>query len=685
MCLKDLYHYYLIKRSGHFDRAYYLLNNPDVRKADIDPLWHFVRVGWKEERNPSLKFNTKFYTNHHKDVYESQGNPLVHYIRFGMDEGRATHQTIKEHSKSYQEWIELYDTISNGDREFICSHIESFAHKPLISILMPVYNTPKRHLQEAIESVRAQLYTNWELCIADDCSTQPYIQKLLDKYRQIDQRIKIAYRDENGHISAASNTALSLCSGEFIGLLDHDDILREHALYLVVNEINKFPEAGIIYSDEDKIDESGQRYCPCFKPDWNPDLFTAQNYLCHFVVYHSNLIKEVDGFRKGYEGSQDWDLALRIIEKIPTNHIRHIPYILYHWRSLPGSTSKSFNEKAYANQAQFRSLASHFNRIDSQVEIIKDKKTNYWRIKYPVPKPAPMASIIIPTKNGKCLLSKCIESIKLRTSYPNYEILIINNHSDEKDSLKYLNLLNKDENIRVLDYRQPFNYSAINNYAASQASGEILVLLNNDVEIITNNWLYEMVGQALRKEIGAVGALMYYPNGTIQHAGVVLGIGGVAGHIHVNHHQDDLIKHKRALLTQNYSAVTAACLAVKKDIFFEVDGFNENTLKIAFNDIDFCLKILQKGYWNLWTPYVELVHYESATRGLENTPEKISRFNNEANYMIQKWSDLLYNDPAYNLNLSLENTNGSLAFPPRLNKPWLEYESGIDYHHKTVF
>ena len=667
--IQTFYQYIIILRSGLFDRSYYLLTQEDVRKKDVNALFHFVKFGWKEGRNPSRNFDTNFYLNHYSDYDTKNINPLVHYIKIGKAEGRITNKSALAQKNSYEDWIRFYDIIKSKDRIQMLEHIETFKYKPLISILMPVYNTPEKYLREAIDSVRNQVYTNWELCIADDGSSDPNVKKTLEEYCKADKRIKVTYRKQNGHISASSNSALEISSGEYIGLLDHDDVLREHALYLVVNEINNHPHSDIIYSDEDHIDESGKRYEPYFKPDWNPDLFCSQNMITHFCVFRSELVHQVGGFRIGYEGAQDWDLTMRINEIIPPKNIRHIPFVLYHWRAIEGSTALTLSSKNYAIQAQYKTLQSHFERINKCVEI-SQVRGEYWRITHHISDPYPKVSIIIPTKNQLEFLKTCINSIKNKTSYPFYEIIIVNNQSDDFDTLNYLENLNSQDNISVYDYNYPFNYSAINNYALNFAKGNVIVFLNNDIEVISKTWLDELVSHATRSEIGAVGALLFYPNEKIQHAGVVLGIGGVAGHVYNNLDLEYIQKRGRACLTQNYSAVTGACMAVEKQKFIDVGGFTEDELPIAFNDIDFCIKFMEKGYRNLWTPYAELYHHESITRGYEDSHEKKARFEEEVKYMLNTWPKYLKNDPAYNLNLSLESLNFSLAFPPRLEKPW---------------
>jgi glycosyltransferase involved in cell wall biosynthesis len=578
-------------------------------------------------------------------------------------------------AEEYWRWCKAFDTLTERDRSAIKSHIERLHYTPLISVIMPVYNTPERWLRRAIDSVRNQLYSDWELCIADDASSKPHVKAILKEYESKDARIQVVFRDTNGHISAASNSALELAKGHFIALVDHDDELREHALYMVATELNAHRESDLIYSDEDKIDGSGRRYDAYFKPDWNPELFLAQNFISHLSVYRTRIVNELGGFRAGYEGAQDWDLAMRVIETVPSSHIRHIPQVLYHWRAISGSAALASDEKNYTSEAQRKTIESHFERVGMNVEIMPTAEA-YWRIKYPVPDPPPSVTLIVPTRNGVTLLRRCVESIFQKTTYSNFDVVVVDNQSDDTDTLNYLLELERDRRVLVLRYDAPFNYSAINNFAVQHARGEIVALLNNDLELITPGWLEEMVSHAVKPEVGAVGAMLYYPNDTIQHAGVILGAGGVAGHGYYRQPRGYQGAASRAALCQNLSAVTAACLVVRREIFDKLDGMEETHLAVAFNDVDFCLRVREKGYKNIWTPYAEFYHYESATRGYEETAESLNRFQKECEYMIRRWGDLLLNDPAYNPNLALDRETFTLAFPPRVTKPWLIEHSG---------
>ncbi|PTY05633.1 hypothetical protein DB347_14785 [Opitutaceae bacterium EW11] len=570
-----------------------------------------------------------------------------------------------EELTSYQKWIETYDTLGAAQLSEQRQRSLQFPYQPVVSVLVPVYNTPEKWLRKAVESVKAQTYPKWELCLADDSSPDPSVKPLLQEIAASDSRIKVVYREKNGHISAASNSALQVATGEFTALLDHDDELTLNALFEVVSALNRDPKFDLIYSDEDKIDEEGRRLEPYFKPDFLPDLYLGQNYTSHLSVYRTTILREIGGFRVGYEGSQDWDLALRVIDRIGEKRILHIPRILYHWRAIPGSTALLLSEKNYPVEAARRALTDHFERKNQAVELIP-VPGDHWRARFPLPTPAPRVTLIIPTRNRVGLLKTCVESILAKTSYSNFEILVVDNNSDDPDTLAYFAELTR-RGVRVLPYPKPFNYSAINNFAVRESSGELIGFLNNDLEAIHPEWLSEMASQASRPDIGCVGAMLYYPNEHIQHAGVVVGLGGVAGHAFRDFPRGTPGYFNRARLVQNYSAVTAACLVVRRSVFQQVGGFDETALAVAFNDIDLCLKVKAAGYRNLWTPFAELYHHESASRGPEDSPEKDDRFRSEVETMLERWRNEIKHDPAYNPNLTLELNDFTLAAPPRLN------------------
>ena len=531
------------------------------------------------------------------------------------------------------------------------------AEGPRISVIMPVYNTPAIWLSRAIKSVQAQTYTNWELCIADDASTAAHIDSLLTGYIALDPRIKLARRATNGHISAASNSALELASGEFIAFLNHDDELAPHALAEIARSLAVHPAAQILYTDEDMIDRHGHHSLPYFKPDWNPDLLLSQNYLGRLSVYRTQLLHELGGLREGCEGAQDWDLALRATSRVAPGNILHVPQVLYHWRAIPGSTALKQNHKSYAITAARRVLCDHLARARIEADVLPVRGGS-WRTRRKLPASPPRVSLIIPTRNRVALLRTCVESILKSTHYSCFEILIIDNGSDDPATLAYLKNLGG-RGVKILRDDGPFNYSALNNRAVAHTTGEVLGFLNNDLKLITPDWLDEMVSHAIRPEVGAVGAMLYFPDNRVQHAGVVLGlagprlVNGIAGHAFKFFPRGHTGMRNRLRVVQNYSAVTAACLLVRREVFLQAGGFNEKHLAVAYNDVDFCLRLGVAGYRNVWTPFAEFYHYESASRGADDTPAKKTIHERECAYMRRTWGPLLDSDPAYNPNLTL--------------------------------
>ncbi|MEI8210171.1 MAG: glycosyltransferase family 2 protein, partial [Methylococcales bacterium] len=560
---------------------------------------------------------------------------------------------------SYSEFIRRNDAVTVDDLIVVNKHIPQLPVKPVLSIIMPVYNPPVEFFIAALDSVLAQNYLHWELCIADDASTDSRISEIIKSYIQQDNRIKAVFRLENGHICAALNSALTLATGEFIVLLGQDDLIPTHALYHVAVEINRYPDVQLIYSDEDKINEFGHRVDPHFKSDWNPDLFYSLNIFSHLGVYRTELVHKVDGFRMGYEGAQDYDLALRCIKSIDADGIRHIPRILYHWRAHTASTALSHANKDYASLAGYRALQNYFS--ESLIKVNTTDVLGTYRVRYPLPDKLPLVSLIIPTRDQVDVLRKCIESLQNKTAYPNFEVLVLDNQSQDPTALAYLASLSQDSRFKVISYNAPFNYSAINNYAVTLAQGEIIGLVNNDIEAINTDWLHEMVSHAVRPEVGAVGAKLLYSDNTIQHAGFILGLGGLAGHSHKYFDENSWGYYHRPRLAQTLSAVTAACLLVKKELFERVDGLDEQNLTVAFNDVDFCIKLREAGFRNIYTPYAKLYHHESISRGQENSPEKQARFLSEVAFMQKKWGDILKNDPYYNPNLTHDTEDFSLA------------------------
>ena len=532
--------------------------------------------------------------------------------------------------------------------------IAELKQQPLISIITPVYNCPKNYLEDCINSVLDQSYPNWELCIYDDASNNAETLDTLKKYAEEDKRIKVVFGEKNLHISEASNQAAANASGEFIALLDHDDLLHKHALFEVVNFLKAHPQIDMVYSDEDKLNKDGLFTEPYFKSDFNEALFLSNNYLNHFTVIRKAIFQKVKGFRKGYEGSQDYDLFLRIFSV--TKNIGHIPKVLYHWRKVPGSTAENYQAKSYPEQASEKALNDFLKRekIDGTVE--KGFYPGSFRIKSKI-KHNHKVSIIIPFKDQVELLKKCLKSLHKTIGHLNHEIILVNNQSEEQNTIDFLA---KTTSYKVINYDDIFNYSAINNAAAKEATGDILLFLNNDIEAIEKGWFEAMLEHFEKEEVGAVGAKLSYPDFTLQHAGVILGINGVASHGHKHLPSNSPGYFMRANTIQYLSACTAACLMVRKSIFEKVNGFDADNLKIAFNDIDLCLKIRALDFKIVYTPFAHLIHHESKSRGFEDSPEKIRRFENEIAFMQKKWGKTLKDDPYYNPNLTLHKEDFSL-------------------------
>jgi glycosyltransferase involved in cell wall biosynthesis/GT2 family glycosyltransferase len=566
----------------------------------------------------------------------------------------------------YERWLAAFDNAGPNNRSNLRRRARQLQRQPLISVLLPVYNPNLQLLEAAINSVRNQVYEQWELCVADDASTDPDVHPYLEQVGRGDPRIKLIFRDENRHISACSNSALGLATGEWCALLDQDDALSEKAIAFVALEIARHPNAGLIYSDEDKIDNEGKRSNPFFKTDWNPELFLGQNYINHLGVYRTSLLREIGGFREGYEGSQDYDLALRCLEKLRPEQVRHVPRILYHWRMIAGSLAAVVDAKPYAKEAARRAIGDHLLRqgIPGQVVACPENIESH-RVIYDVDKPEPLVSIVIPTRDLVQLLEQCVRSLRERTDYGQIEIVIVDNDSTEKATHEYFRELESKQIARVVPAPGPFSFSRLINCGAEAARGELLAFLNNDTEASESGWLREMVSHAVRPEVGAVGARLWYPDGTLQHGGTILGLGGVAGHAYHRIPRGHPGYFNRAFLQGNYSAVTAACMVLRKKVFVDLGGFDESNLEIDFNDVDFCLRLRKRGLQIVWTPYANLIHHESVSRGHHLSPEALSQFLREARYMQQKWTADLLCDPFYSLNFSLNWPGFDFAFPPR--------------------
>lgn len=564
-------------------------------------------------------------------------------------------------TQSQYEIFMLQNKLSNDDIQIIKNNCESFVQKPKISIVTPVYNVDPIWLDKCFESVLGQYYQNWEFCLYDDCSTNQLTIDALRKWEKVDERIKVGFGTENLNISLATNGAIAMATGDFVGLLDNDDELTPDALYEMVKALNNDPELDIIYSDEDKMEMDGQRTTPYFKPDFSLDLLLSNNYICHFTVIRKAIGDKIGWFRKDCEGAQDHDIILRLIDKTIPEKIHHIPKVLYHWRKIPGSTAEKYSEKSYVFDAGKKAVNDYLIRNNIKGTVEEGLWEGSYRVKREIVAPKKV-SIIIPFNDKVYLLKMLLKSIFKHTSYENYEIILLSNNSKEKATFDFVNnMVAKKPNVTFLEYNIAFNYSKLNNWAVDQCDGEYLLFLNNDMEVISQNWLSSMVEHIQREEVGAVGAKLYYPDDTLQHGGVIVGLGGVAGHSHKGYHRNDPGHFFRLKMIQNLSACTAACLLVTRDIFKKINGFNEDNLKVAFNDIDLCLKIREQGALIVFTPYTELYHYESKSRGFENTPEKQSRFESEIKYFKERWGEFLKaGDPYYSPNLTLDTEDFSI-------------------------
>lgn len=563
--------------------------------------------------------------------------------------------------QNYNHWLE-----KNENRiisEFLASR--KLDHKPKIAIITPLYNAPSKYFRECVRSVLAQTYENWELCIHNDASTMyleniTYIQKLVQR----DPRIKFSTSDTNQNISGSTNSALKLTDADYFILLDNDDALHPQALQVIVSELNRDPDIKYIYTDEDKMEPEGSRTEPILKPDWAPHFLLSMMYTTHISLFRTDLVRKIGGFRIGFEGSQDYDLVLRYTESLNRNEISHIPIPLYHWRKIPGSTAVSYEAKGQAKNASRKALQETIQRRGVDAKVLDGMTKPSFRIKYKI-KDNPLISIIIPTYNQKAVLQKCIDSVLTKTTYRNYEIIVVDNRSNEPETLEYLKKLNTHRKIKVVRYNKPFNYSEVNNFGYKHSKGEHILLLNNDTEVINNGWLTSLVELSQLPEVGAVGAMLLYPNETYQHTGIITGIGGdepdrgVAGHSFRMKHKHYAGLIGEAHIIRNVSGVTGACLMVKRSIFELVGGLNPK-LRVAFNDVDFCLEIDKAGYYNLYTPFAQLYHYESISRGDDQEPGRRPEFIREINYMKNKWGERLKNDPYYNPNLTLRLEDYSL-------------------------
>lgn len=559
-------------------------------------------------------------------------------------------------SDAYHRWIKKHETGKAGLRK---QRKIRFEKEPVFSIIVPVYRPDRKFFTGMLESVRNQTYPNWELCLADGGGEGFFMEDCVRGVFGADGRVKYKALSDNTGISGNTNEAMALASGDFIVLVDHDDLIRPDALFECARAINESEDADVLYTDEDKFDTgTGRRFDPHFKPDFNLYLLRSCNYITHLFVFSRELSRQVGGFNKECDGAQDYDMILRCVEK--ARHIRHIPKVLYHWRCHENSTAQNTDAKSYAYEAGVRALQGHYKRQGIEASVTNAEMAGYYRTVYEL-KETPLISIIIPNKDHRDDLENCLKSILGRQSYERYEILIAENNSEDAETFAYYKTIESEYDcVRVLYYDGAFNYSRINNFAAGYAKGEYLLLLNNDTEMIGTDCLRELVSVGLQPEVGAVGAKLLYGDEIVQHAGVIVGLAGVAGHAFLGERRDQVGYFARASIAQNYSAVTAACMLVRKSVYDEVGGFEEE-LSIAYNDVDFCLKIREKNYLIVYDPAAELYHYESKSRGTEDTPEKLARFEQEVSFMLNKWKKVYEDgDPNYNPNLTLKSQDFSL-------------------------
>ncbi|MBQ8305160.1 MAG: glycosyltransferase family 2 protein [Blautia sp.] len=627
---------------GVTGRYLYLVMRPENGK----PAVHRIGTGKKEVLFSKVeKYRKKGMT------YLRANGPRALAIKAGQKV-----QEIRNRPMPYEKWLPRHlpdrDELERQRRD-----VPAFS--PKISIVVPLYRTKEEYLRALVDSVRAQTYTNWELILSDGSGADSPLTGILRELEETDSRIRPVLHKERLRIAQNTNAAIEAASGTYIAFADHDDLLCEHALYACVQALNERPDAELIYSDEDKVSVNGKHFFePQFKPDFNLDLLHTVNYICHLMVVKRELLERTGLLRPEFEGAQDYDLTLRCIEN--TGAIVHIPQILYHWRSHEESTSENPESKLYAFEAGERALQAHFDRIGVKAEVYRGAYPGLYRTRY-IRDHDPLVSILIPNKDHIDDLERCIRSVEEKSTYRNYEYIIIENNSEEEETFAYYKELEKRyPHVHVVYWDGPFNFPDINNFGAEKASGEYLLLLNNDTEVINETWLEELLGYGMRPDVGIVGARLYYEDNTVQHAGVVIGFGGIAGHCFVQQPRENTGYCHRIISAQNYSAVTAACMLVRASVYREVGGMSHD-LAVAFNDIDFCLKVREAGYLVVYNPYVELYHYESKSRGYEDTPEKRERFARETATLEAHWPEVFRKpDPYYNVNLTLKSQDFSL-------------------------
>jgi len=571
----------------------------------------------------------------------------------------------------YADWVHAFDTLDDSDLEGMARLYESMEQRPLVSVVMPVFDPPEQVLRDAIESVRLQAYLDWELCIADDASSKPHVGRVLDEYELLDHRIRVVRRASNGGISAASNSALEIARGELIALLDHDDLLRPHALLLSVLSFQADSRVGFVYSDEDRIDEAGRRVSHFFKPDWNPALLLSQNYMCHLSVIRAELVRRVGGFRSAYDGSQDWDLNLRVTALLPPEGIAHVPHVLYHWRAIAGSVaSEGVDAKPYAVDAARRAVEDLMRRTGRSGYVLP--VGDHQKVRFFVGSPRPRVSVVVPSTGRRDLLEPCLEGVLAKTAYDELEVVVAVDESAHRNPAtgSFLAELSSRSRVRVHTYAtRPFNYALTVNETVATTETPLVLLLNDDTEVVYDDWLDAMVGYAQQERVGAVGGMLVYPDGTIHSAGMLVGARGVAENRYHRRPASVTGYANRARLPQDLTAVVGTSVLVRREAFDEVGGLDVS-FPVAYNDVDFCLKLRRAGWRIVYVPDAVQVHHGSATfethqRGRENEHMR------DAARLEARWGAALLDDPMHNPNLELDASNPSRpASPPRTQYPW---------------
>jgi O-antigen biosynthesis protein len=643
-------------RSPAFDDTWYRTEYADSLVSGLDAKAHYETIGRAHHFFPSLEAG--WYLEKYPEAANSRLNATEHYRTRGKSKGYFPSYSGGCARNDYKKWIAMFDTLTDATRSKISAVCDTHSNTPRISIIVLLSrNSPKR-LEKAIASVVRQIYPRWELFIRADDSIDLTTKSLVERYANSDDRVHVEYHEQNRNWAVGMNRAISDANGNWITILRDQDCLSENALFWAMEAIEANPQLCLVYADDDQISgEPETRSSPHFKCDWNKDLFYSSGYISNFVVYRRSLVLEVGAFRPIMEDACEYDLLLRCTEKTAAAHILHIPRILYH-RHLydPQSVTK-------VNLGGVSALNDHLRRL--QINATAIISGNCYRVRYGV-ESEPSVTLIIPTRNRVELLRQCVESILSKTTYQRYEIMIVDNGSDDKAALEYLSELRFRDRIIIKRDDRPFNYSMLNNSAVREARGQIVGLVNNDIEVISADWLSEMVSHVLRPEVGVVGAKLWYPNDTLQHGGIILGIEGIAGHAHRYLAKGEDGYMRRASCVQSLSAVTGACLVMRKSTYEALGGLNEHDLPVACNDVDLCLRARKAGYSVIWTPHAELYHHESASRGIEDTDVKRRRARKEVTYMRRKWSSDLEYDPAYSPNLTIQTEDFSLAWPSRV-------------------